>query len=149
MADTCIIGQQQINRIHIKSHFADWRSQTSLSVIDNQSRLNYNFEISSVKDSNNIILELPSRQMILNAVRWQMDSPEFLRYNHKTKAFSPSVRMHTDSSSISFLRDEQDGWQNFNLMFNNVALSSFFKSELLPGKPQSVDIRFFNIFNEC
>lgn len=133
-ADTCLIGPQQINRINIKSHFSDWKSLTSLSVIDKQSRLNYNFEISSVKDSNTIILEFPSGQMFLNAVRWQMDSPEFLRFNIKTKAFSPSVRMHTDSSSISFVRDEQE-LKKYNLALNNVALSSFFKSELLPGKP--------------
>jgi translocation and assembly module TamB len=135
VADTCLIRQQQINRIHIKTHFFDWKSLTSLSVIDKQSKLNYNFEIRTVKDSNNILLEFPSRQMILNAVIWNMDSPEFLKYDLKTKVISPSVRMHTDSSSISFLSDEQDGWQNFYLTLNNVALSSFLKSELLPGKP--------------
>jgi translocation and assembly module TamB len=135
LADTCIIGPQQINRIHIKSHFSNWKSLSSLSVIDKQSRLNYNFEISSVKDSNTIILEFPSRQVILNAIRWQMDSPDFLRFNLKTKAFSPTVRMHTDSSSISFLTDQQDGWQKYDLVLDNVALSSFFKSDLLPGNP--------------
>ena len=64
LADTCMIGPQQINRIHIKSHFSDWKSLTSLSVIDKQSKLNYDFEISSVKDSNTIILAFPSRKMI-------------------------------------------------------------------------------------
>jgi hypothetical protein len=136
IADTCLIAEQPIRRIHLASHFSDWKSLTTLSVIDNQSRLNYNFEIRSVKDTNTIILELPSRQLILNSVRWLVDSSEFLRFNIKKKFFSPSFRMHTDSSFISLLRDEQDSWQKYDLRLNNVALSSIIKSELLPGKPR-------------
>jgi hypothetical protein len=135
LADTCLLAGQPIRSINIASQFSDWKSLTSFSVIDNMSRLNYNFEISSLIDSNNIILEFPSQQITLNGVKWHIDSPEFLRINLKTKVFSPSVRLRTDSSFISLVTDKQGGWQNYRLELNNVVLSSFLKSELLPGIP--------------
>jgi hypothetical protein len=137
LADTCKIGPQTINRIHIASHFSEWKSLTSLSVKDNQSRFTYNFEISTGIDSNNIVMKIPSGQLILNGINWQMDPPGFLRMNLTTKDFIPSVRMHTDSDSsvITLFKDQKNGWDNFNLELKNVALSSLVRSDLLPGKP--------------
>jgi hypothetical protein len=135
LADTCKMGPQLINRIQIRSHFRDWKSLTSLSVIDSRSKLNYNFEVSSTIDSNYLIVEFPSRQMILNSAMWQMDSPKFLRINLKTKVIFPSLKMHTDSSFISFLNEEEKGWMKYKLELKNVGLSSFFNSELVPGNP--------------
>ncbi len=133
-ADSCTIGPQTVNRIQIKSHFSDWKSFTSFSLIDKESKVNYNVEINSTVDSNNIVLIVPSGQVTLNGVRWQMDSPEFLRVNLKTMDTEPMVRMHTDDSFISFLKDEQDGWQNYVLDLKNVALTSILRSDIFPGK---------------
>ena len=57
--------------------------------------------------------------------------------------------MHTDSSSISLITDEQNGWQNYRLELNNVGLTSFFKSELLPGTPDFLISGYYNIFEEA
>ncbi len=138
IADTCIVGPQQVNRLDIKSHFYRWKSLTSFSVIDKQSRVSYNIEISSARDSNNIIMKIPSGLITLNGVKWQLESPDIMRVSLRTKSLYPSLTMHSDSSLISLVRDEQDEWHNFKLLLNNVMLSSLVNPELFPGKPSLV-----------
>jgi hypothetical protein len=135
LADTVLLGSHQVNEIQVISHFSDWKSMTSITVIDKQEKQNYNLNISSDLDSSNILLSIPNGQLTLNGVKWKMDSPDFLNIDLKTGDLSPSVRMHSDSSSVTFLKDEQDGWKVFNLELKDVSLSSFFKSELVPGNP--------------
>ena len=135
IADTCIIGPQRINRLDINSHFYRWKSLTSFSVIDKEARTNYNIEISSVRDSNDIIMKIPSGQITLNGVKWRLESPEFLRIGMKTRSLFPYLTMHSENSMISLVKNEQDEWQDLKLVLNNVTISSLFKPELLPGKP--------------
>ncbi len=135
LADTCIVGPQQVSRIDIQSHFYRWKSLTSFSVIARDSRVNYNIEISSALDTNNIIMRIPSGQITLNSKKWKLESPEFMKVNLKTRSLHPTLVMHSDSSLISFVRNEQDEWQDLKLVLNNVTVSSLLNPELLPGKP--------------
>jgi translocation and assembly module TamB len=134
-ADSCTIASQPVKRIQIKSHFYDWKSLTSFSLIDKESRVKYNVEINTTVDSNNLVLMIPSGQLTLNGVVWQTDSPEFLKVNLKTMDTEPMLRLHTDDSFISFLRNEKEEWQNYVLDLKNVALASIVRSDILPGKP--------------
>jgi len=136
-ADTCEVAAQPVNNIHLTSQFADWRSLTNLSVVDRKGTQIYNFEINSTNDTSNIYLTIPSEQLILNGTKWQMDSPDLLTINRITKALSPSLRMHTDSSFFKFYNKEETGSQKYTLELGNVAISSIYSSEMWPGKPKA------------
>ena len=114
-ADTCRLVSQPVNNLHLTSHFADWQSLTNLSVIDNHGKLIYDFEIGSANDTANIYLTIPSKQLILNGFKWQLDAPELLKINRTTKALTPNLKMHTGDSFISLTKDENEGEQTYNL----------------------------------
>ena len=135
-ADNCLIGTQPANNIRMTAHFADWESLITLSAIDKQEELLYNLEINSRHESNNIILKIPSGQLILNRTKWKLDSPDLLVIDLKTKAVSPSLKMHTENSSLAVYKDDNNGWQTYYLEASKVALASLFRPDILPGKPE-------------
>jgi translocation and assembly module TamB len=134
-ADACTLGSQFFNNIHLTSHFADWQSLTNLSIMGNQGNKIYDFEIGSTNDKTYIYLTIPSKQIILNGFRWQLDSPDFLKINRSDKALIPSLNMHTGDSFISLNKDEFAGKQTFDLGLGNIVLNSLYRTEILPGKP--------------
>ena len=48
----------------------------------------YDLEISSEADSNNLYFKVPSKQLTMNGVQWQMDSEELLSFNFSGKRIS-------------------------------------------------------------
>jgi hypothetical protein len=135
-ADTCFMGSLALNSIRLKSHFSNWQSMTGLSVIDKQDRLLYNFDIASSPDSTRILLRIPSRQLTLNGFIWKLDSPDFLAIDPSSWTFSPELKMHTGNSDIAILKNTDQGWQVYELKLTDVKLTSFFRSEIVPGKPE-------------
>jgi hypothetical protein len=135
VADTCNVGPQPLNRIHVKSHFHNWESLVNLSVLDKNDRQSYHVDIKSDIENGWMKVSIPSGEIIMNAVKWQMNSPDILRIDMKKGTITPSLNMHTDSSSFSLLDEWEGAWQKYRLVMKDVGLSSFFRPDLLPGKP--------------
>jgi translocation and assembly module TamB len=134
-ADTCLINFQPVNKISLSSHFANWQSLTRLSAFDKNSMMIYDFELKSNNDTSNIYLTIPSKQIILNGYKWQMDSPDLIKINRKTGTVSPAFETHTDSSSIKINEIKKDGLQSLNLEMKNVWLGTIYRTEMVSGKP--------------
>jgi len=134
-ADTCTLDSEPVNNIHLISHFADWQSHTNLSIMDRQKNLLYSIGISSTNDTSNIYLTIPSMQLVLNRVIWEMDSPDFLIIDRTSKALTPSLKMHAGSSFIRFNEVADEGEKTFDLELGNVVLTSLYRTKILPGEP--------------
>ncbi|MCD4770711.1 MAG: translocation/assembly module TamB, partial [Bacteroidales bacterium] len=100
-----------------------------------QNEVVYDFEISSGFDGNNIVFKVPSRQLIMNGVQWQLDTPDLFLFNRTAKTISPSLRMHTNNSFLHLLSDGGNGMNSYNCEFSDVKITSLIRDDILPGKP--------------
>ncbi len=95
----------------------------------------YDLEISSVVDSNNLYFKVPSKQLTMNRVQWQMDSEELLSFNFPGKRISPALKMHTENS---FIQLTAVGDEFYNLLsgdFRNVSVTSLLPENIIKGNP--------------
>lgn len=133
--EKCSINSIPLNRLLISSNFAKRQGMTRVSLIGKQDEILYNFNISLESDSNNIVLKVPSEQLIMNGTQWQLDTPELLYINRATKAVSPALRMHTGNSILHLLPDTGSADNSIQCELSNVVLSSLIRGNILPGNP--------------
>jgi translocation and assembly module TamB len=135
VADNNSLYASPANKLLLTSYIANSQSLTELSVLSKQDQLIYSFEIAAEIDTNNIVLKVPSKQLILNQVPWKMDSPDLMTINLATKTISPELKMHTDSSSLHLLTDGGDGMYHYTFKLSNVTFGSLLLDGMIPGKP--------------
>ncbi len=129
------VASQPFNKLALNSSFRDWQSLTTITIIDDNAREIYKLDYVSDADSNAIFLRSPSRQIILNGTKWDLDSPDIAVFDKAEKSFSPDIHMHTAESDISITSGKELSEQVYNLNLTNVKLNSLISSELLPGQP--------------
>ena len=135
--DSLTIFSHRISKIIIDSHFSNMEGITKFSVFENPGSRMYDFEFSSKLDSSGIDLKIPSEQLTMNGVKWIMDSPELMSYDHVTKSFEVSLKMHTPQSFINITSDRSAGLHT-NYVMKNVDIASLLPTALINGNPAGI-----------
>ncbi len=133
-AENCSLFSRQLNKIHIINRFSNRQGLTDFTVFEKTDKILYNFEINSRIDSTGIIFSVPSKQLIMNGMKWQMDTPDLFTFNRSVKAFLVSLRMNTNSSLIKITSDKTGGLHTWFEM-NNVDIASLLPVALIQGNP--------------
>jgi hypothetical protein len=134
-ANDGILFSHHLDNLRFKNTSSNWHSESTLSLLDENNKPEYLFEINTDIDSNYVVLTIPSKQLLLNGVRWQMDSPELFTFSRSAKTISPSLKMHTGNSFLHLLTDKNEGLPIYKCELNNVSFASLIRDDLLTGKP--------------
>jgi len=133
--DSSTIFSHPVNRLLLSSHLANGQGLANLSIIDRMNEMVYDLEISSEADSNHLYFKVPSKQLTMNGVQWQMDAEEFLSYDLGGKWISPSLKMHADNSSIQLLAQGNEFNHLLTCDLSNVNVASFLPDDIISGNP--------------
>ncbi|MDF1576119.1 MAG: translocation/assembly module TamB domain-containing protein [Bacteroidales bacterium] len=125
------------NRVKVSGNLSKGSTVTTISAVDSLEKSVYRLEIAGKADSKRIVLEIPSRELILNRHRWQMQSPDLLTMDISTGTVSPSFRLENDSSLIQIRTLDQNQTISYNLDLKQVELSSLLRRGLFPGRPDA------------
>jgi translocation and assembly module TamB len=134
-SDSCLVYSHPLKKIIISGRFADLNGLTRVMVTDQGNRMAYDLDVSESIDSSKIVFEIPSRQIVLNGFTWQMNSPDLLSYNRKTKSLNASFAIHTDSSRLAIATEDTAGAHKYWIEMKNVTLESLVRSDLVQGNP--------------
>ncbi|TFH26884.1 MAG: hypothetical protein E4H10_05685, partial [Bacteroidia bacterium] len=121
----------------LQSSFANWRNLTSFSVQDPLGHMVYDLEIASRIDSSNVVLEIPSKTLILNREQWHMETPDLLSVNWSTQTITPALSMYTGSSFLHLFELTEEGKRTFIMDMNQVEIESLVREDLFPGRPNA------------
>ena len=134
-AEPVTINSLPVNRIELTSSFYKWNSKSRFSVIGKQNERVYDFNISTEVDSSDIIFRIPSKQLVMNRVQWYLDEPEVIFLNRSDKRFFPTLRMHTENSSLRFISEKENDIKKYILELDNMTIASLVNKDLVPGNP--------------
>jgi hypothetical protein len=134
-ANNCSLFSRTINKLLLTTRYADGRGTTDLTIFAKPDTVLYNFNISSLIDSNNISLTIPSKQLTMNGVRWQMDTPELLSFNRTAKKVLPSLRMNSNNSTLHILSDTKGDSNVYKFDMANVEFASILPVSMISGNP--------------
>ncbi len=134
-ADSNKIFSHPGNRLLISGRSADWQGKTKLSIMDEMDELVYDLEISLEADSANFYVKVPSRQLTLNGVQWQMDSEELLSYNYTRKRISPTLKMHTENSSLQLFAEGNEFNHLIRCDLRNLRVGSLLPENIIRWNP--------------
>jgi translocation and assembly module TamB len=123
------------NRIKLAGEFSNRSTLTTLSVDDSTNQNVYFIEVAGKADSSKIVLEIPSQQLTLNRVQWQMESPDLLSIDLATGTVSPTLRINRDSSFMHVHTLNQNQILSYRVDLNKVELGSLLRRGLFPGRP--------------
>jgi translocation and assembly module TamB len=124
-----------VNKLQLAGHFANRMGNIKLDMLGKQNEIEYSFELYAVIENNTIVLTIPSKQLIMNGVQWQMHAPHVLSYNPTKKIILSALNLYTKDSFLEFMSGSEEGQQVYQVEFNNVSLVSLFRDDLIPGKP--------------
>jgi translocation and assembly module TamB len=133
--DSSTLFSHPVNRLLLTSHLANGQGIANLSIIDRMNEMVYDFEISSEADSNHLYFKVPSKQLTMNGVQWQMDAEELLSYDLGGKWISPSLKMHTDNSSIQLMGEGNEFDNLLTCDLSNVSVTSLLPENIIRGNP--------------
>lgn len=125
------------NSLFLNGSFANWRGLTSLSVLDPQSQILYDLEVATRLDSSLLVLEIPSKSLVLNREFWQMETSDLLSVELSTQTITPAFRMYTDSSFLHLYELAEEGIRTYKLDLNQVEIESLVREDLFPGRPEA------------
>ncbi len=134
--DSSTILSHPVNKLLLTSHLANGQGIANLSIIDRMNEMVYDLEISSEADSNHLYFKVPSKQLTMNGVQWQMDAEEFLSYDLGGKWISPSLKMHTDNSSIQLMAQGNEFNNLLTCDLSNVSVTSLLPENIIRGNPR-------------
>lgn len=135
-AEDCMVYSYPLNKIEFNSSFSELRGNTRASILGPDNEMVYDIEMSESVDTGKIVIEIPSKQFIMNRVKWLIDSPHVLTYNRIDKKISPALRMHTNGSFINISTTDSAGVRNYKFELADVTLKSLLKDDLIQGKPE-------------
>jgi len=134
-ADNNTYNSSPANNLSLRSSFSEGESLSEFTVLDIGNDIVYGLEIASVPDSMDMVFSIPSRELILNHIHWQMDSASLFTVNTRTKTLAPNLRMHTDSSFLHLTTEKENEDLSYKLILNNVELYSLLQEGLISGEP--------------
>ncbi len=134
-ADNCTIFSIPVNKLLLASQTERGLGMTKISVLGQKDKLLYNFELSSLIDSNAIVLSIPSKQLILNGIEWKLDSSELFSYNRITKSRFSSVNISTDNSFLKLQARKKEGTNIYKVSMSNMTLASLLSDGIISGNP--------------
>lgn len=135
LADSNFIYAKPANQLILNSRFENQLNSTEFKVIDKEGEFIYYIEISTKLDSNQLVLTIPKKQMILNQDIWQMDSPDLLFLNAKSKIRIPGFKMQKDASVVELYSSEGSGEQQLHCRLDNFTFNTFIHGDLIPAYP--------------
>jgi translocation and assembly module TamB len=134
-ANNCVLYTWHVNKLQLTNRSVNWQSITRFDVLGDQDKTLYNLELSSVADSNNIVFKVPSKQLILNGIQWNMDTSGLLTFNRISKSVFSSLKMHTDNSFISIQSENEGGMHSYKCNMSNLTFASLLPDGVIPGTP--------------
>ena len=136
-AENCFLLEHEFYKIHIGNKFFNQQGITDISVFETPDKILYDFEISSELERTQISFTVPSKQLIMNAVKWQMESPDLLVYKRSARSLVAGFRMSTGDSHIYVETDTMGGLRTtFDMKQVNIA--SLLPVELITGNPAGI-----------
>ncbi len=138
LADKTSIRSGPEYRWEITGNTGGWKALSDLSVRDAMGQIVYEVEVSGILESKILLLEIPSRQLVLNRSPWQMEAPGLLKVDLPGKTVLPDFRMHTDSSMLHLYAIEKEGVISYTLDVDRIYLASLLRKELISGRPEGI-----------
>jgi len=126
------------NDLSLIGTYGNWHGTTSLSVVDPQGQKVYDIDVAARMDSSKLILEVPSKSLILNHQPWILESSDLLTLNVSPLTLSPRLSMYTDSSFLHLFESTEEGILTYKLDMKQVELESLVRDDLFPGRPDAV-----------
>ena len=135
-AAKCHILSRPANNIILTASLAGGKGLTKATFTGGENELLYDIELGESIDTANIIIEIPSKQVVLNGVKWTLESPGLFSYNIPGKTISPALQMHTNNSTVRILTQDSDSSHTYKADLENVAFNSLVRTDMIEGKPE-------------
>ncbi len=135
IADSTSIFSGPEYRLALSGEFSNWRTLTELSVDDYQDQNIYKIEVAGKVDSNQILLEIPSQELVLNKKPWELEQSKLLSIDLANNTFHPMLAMRRDSSYLHMSTQIEDQFITYKLSLNQVDLGSLIRTEIIKGDP--------------
>ncbi len=136
--DTCMFASYPINKLLLTSRLSAWKGITSLSLLGPQNKILYGFELSPEFDSSAVHLKVPSKQLIMNGIKWQLNSEDILTYDFREKNLTPALRMYFNDSYLNIITDLTDNNRVIKFDLKNVNTNLLFPEKIIDGNPGAV-----------
>ena len=133
--DQTFLNAGHESSFNLSGYFTNRSTLTSFSVYDALGRDLYQLEVAGKVDSNQIVLEIPSREIILNREQWKMESADVLSIDLENLTLIPSFQMNRDSASMHISALHQDQDITYTLGLNQFELGSLLGPDLITGRP--------------
>jgi len=134
-ADNCTLFTIPVNKLQLTSQTDRGRGLTKISVLGQKDKLLYNFELSSLIDSDAIVLSVPSKLLTLNGIEWKLDTTQLFSYNRITKSLFSSVNISTDNSFLNLQTGNKEGINIYKVSMSNITLASLLPAGIISGNP--------------
>ncbi len=128
----------------LRGEFSNRRMLTELSVDDYQDQNIYHIEVAGKVDSSQILLEIPSQQLVLNKNLWQLEQADLLSIDLATNTYYPMLQMKRDSSYLHMNTQIEDQFITYKLSLNQVELGSLIRNEVFTGNPDGTFTGFLD-----
>jgi hypothetical protein len=135
LADDNLVYASNANNLLLSSRFEDLESLSTLSVLDKHHEIVYRFEVSTRVDSNQLVLNIPSRQLILNKNAWDLESPDLLTVDLKSRTINPSLEIHQGDSRIRIHSEGDEGVRQLSVNLEDVEIETLLTDSLIQGNP--------------
>jgi translocation and assembly module TamB len=123
------------NNLSLSGNFSNRSTLATLSVYDSVNQDVYHVQVSGKVDSNQIVLEIPSREIILMREKWKMEQADLLSINLENNRVIPGFQMSRDSASMQISALNQDQAIIYNIALNQFELGSLVRTNFIPGEP--------------
>jgi len=144
-AENCFLLDHQFDKIRISNKFFNQQGITDISIFETRDKILYDFEISSVLDRTQINFTIPTRQLILNGVKWQLESPDLLTYKRSDGSVIAGLRMSTGDSYI-YVESDTLGGLRTTCEMKQVNIASLLPVALITGNPTGIISGSFGYF---
>jgi translocation and assembly module TamB len=135
VAQKCYLYSMPVDKLLLNNSLADRQGTTRLEVFGKDGKVLYSIELGSSADSSNFYLKVPSKQLTMNGVMWQLDTVDILTYNRTNKLFLPTFKMHTNESVLALMSESKDGILTYKGEMSNVKFASLLPDKIFPGNP--------------
>jgi len=135
IADSTSVFSGPEQRWALSGEFSNWRTLTGLSVDDYQDQNIYQIEVAGKVDSSEILLEIPSQQLVLNKKLWLLEQAGLLSIDLATNTFYPMLQMKRESSYFHLNAETKDEFITYKLKLKQVDIGSLIRNDVFAGNP--------------
>ena len=124
-----------VRKINLTSRISGKESETALLVIDRYDETVYQFDLVSNVDSNQVVIGVPSGQLVFNKETWQMPEQHLVTIDLESGDILPEFTLQHDRSEITMTSGDSLDYRKYLLGLKEVELSSILVDSILPGHP--------------